>query len=1234
MTLSAGRSPQTAISTNDPASTIPNDFDDDDSSYGTGESFGNGRESFSDDHHGEDDQSKNNEQAIAKSESRAVQVVRALVVVMLLAVTGGVGYGVFYYVSSGEESAFDEDFEDSSEKVMDSIGDYLDQTLGAVDNFVVGIVTNAEQASESENPNTTWPYARIPDFAVRGAKLLSLSKASVFGVYPRVTAEQRRQWEEWAVANDDWVDDSMNIQRNDPTYKGKNVDSWYPGTSISNNFGPAPENATGPHYPTYYQSPLVPVYAAYGWDLYNDYKQEIDEATSRGVVTMGRTLNIVPDDFAVGWIEGLIGPDLNPREPLLAFYYPIDAYSNKQVKILSGQRSLNSDHKFVGVVAVTIFWRQLLRNILSKGSDGTIAVIGSDCNQTFTYEINGASAVYVGAGDLSDPRYHHKEKFAYLHELNSYDSFDRSYTGFPLSKDFCPYWIKVYPSDDMKAAHESNNPIIFMLVAISIFIFTSMVFILYDCVSERRQRKVLRVAKQSTKIVAGLFPQVVRDRLFKTEEDTKQEKADRMVNAKFRLQQFLRGDGDGNGVAPSASETAKSSSIAPIAELFSETTVLFADIAGFTAWSSLREPAQVFSLLEALYGAFDQIAHARGVFKVETIGDSYVAVAGLPDPRPDHAIVMCKFARDIRERMVAVTKELGTELGPDTAELGIRIGLNSGPVTAGVLRGDRSRFQLFGDTVNTAARMESTGMVSKIQVTELTANYLKIYRKDHWLTKREGGVVAKGKGQVQTFFVEPRVRAGSSSNTSDDQMIARSSAEEKQEHKKTAQLVEWNCAILTKILKQIIACREAVLNTSSSHSGRHNLNVSSSHSRRQNAKTSKNTTSIVSKPQKPEGVIVLDEVREVIDLPEFNASHARNQKDPSTIELNSDVLDQLKDYVQRIANLYRANKFHCFEHASHVTMSVVKLLARIQAPTDEEVQNAREDKTDMASTVHDQCCDPLIQFSCVFAALIHDVDHQGVPNTQLFVENSPLVGAYNAKSMAEQNSVDIAWGLLMEHDFDDLRSAICATSLEMTRFRQLVVNSVMATDIMDGDLKTARNARWEKAFSEGRTSGESELVNTNRRATIVIEHMLQASDVSHTMQHWHVFCKWNERLFNEMYEAFTVGRAEKNPAEFWYMGEIEFFDHYIIPLAKKLNDCGVFGVSSDEYLSYALKNREEWERRGKEVVASMLQKIHKAQGDAEAKALASFSKSSRSLNGQHGSTQTATIVATTPPHDS
>ena len=143
---------------------------------------------------------------------------------------------------------------------------------------------------------------------------------------------------------------------------------------------------------------------------------------------------------------------------------------------------------------------------------------------------------------------------------------------------------------------------------------------------------------------------------------------------------------------------------------------------------------------------------------------------------------------------------------------------------------------------------------------------------------------------------------------------------------------------------------------------------------------------------------------------------------------------------------------------------------------------------------------------------------------------------------------------------------------------------------MDKDLKDLRNKRWEKAFSNATDSDSSENA-VNRKATIVIEHLIQASDVAHTMQHWHIYRKWNERLFHEMYIAYKNGRAEKDPSTFWYQGEIGFFDFYIIPLAKKLKECGVFGVSSDEYLQYAQQNRQEWVQKGQQVVSEFIESV-------------------------------------------
>jgi 3'5'-cyclic nucleotide phosphodiesterase len=275
--------------------------------------------------------------------------------------------------------------------------------------------------------------------------------------------------------------------------------------------------------------------------------------------------------------------------------------------------------------------------------------------------------------------------------------------------------------------------------------------------------------------------------------------------------------------------------------------------------------------------------------------------------------------------------------------------------------------------------------------------------------------------------------------------------------------------------------------------------------------------------------------------------------------------------------------------ASHVTMSVNKLLSRIVAPKIEA--GLCPDLNQQAAFLHDHTCgitsDPLTQFAVVLSALIHDLDHPGVSNGQLINEDPKLAARYKGKSVAEQNSVDLAWTVLMSPDYDMLRTAVFSTETELRRFRSLLVNSIIATDIFDKELGTLRKNRWNKAFYET-SSEDSSREAKSRKATIVIEHLIQASDVAHTMQHWHVYQKWNQRLFDEMMMAYKNGRSDKDPSLGWYQGELWFFDNYVIPLAKKLKDCGVFGVSSDEYLNYATHNRDEWASKGMDVVQQFL----------------------------------------------
>ena len=474
-----------------------------------------------------------------------------------------------------------------------------------------------------------------------------------------------------------------------------------------------------------------------------------------------------------------------------------------------------------------------------------------------------------------------------------------------------------------------------------------------------------------------------------------------------------------------------------------------------------------------------------------------------------------------------------------------------------------------------------------------TADSLRSFGKDTWLTPRNGLIDAKGKGMMQCYWVNPKSSKNSmsllptngSSHTHSKLFPSNPTGSIRIEAVYTQEVI-WIADLLEGMLRNVVANR-----TSSGHQQpnvlerKHSVRLFGEHA----------TT-----PR--------DEVTETIILPNSNNNANRttsSSSNPKTVvaSLSSQVKFQIQDYITSIAAMYRNNPFHNFNHACHVVMTTKKLLNRVTKPTGNAI----------SSTAYGITSDPLTQFAIVFSALIHDVQHPGVSNAQLVKEQADVAIRFHNKSVAEQNSVTVAWDLLMQPEFTDFRDAIMADDADYKRFRQLIVNSVMATDLFDPDLRQLRENRWTKAFANDDNGtnniNKAESASTssipcdteedyNRRATIIIEHIIQASDVSHTMQHWHVYQEWNRRLFNEMYTAYTSGRAEKDPSIGWYDGELWFFDNYIIPLAKKLKTCGVFGVSCDELLDYATDNRAEWATKGCSIVQENVRLIIQSSASA------------------------------------
>jgi class 3 adenylate cyclase len=181
-----------------------------------------------------------------------------------------------------------------------------------------------------------------------------------------------------------------------------------------------------------------------------------------------------------------------------------------------------------------------------------------------------------------------------------------------------------------------------------------------------------------------------------------------------------------------------------VADEFDEASILFADIQGFTTLASELSPSEIVTLLNEVFSVFDELVDEFGLEKIKTIGDCYMVAAGVPDPRPDHAVALCSFG--VRMQEVMLEREFAGR------RLQFRVGINSGPVIAGIVGQKRFLYDLWGDAVNLASRMESHGTPGAVQVTKAT--YERI--EDTFVCESQGVADIKGKGPMPVWHVVGR----------------------------------------------------------------------------------------------------------------------------------------------------------------------------------------------------------------------------------------------------------------------------------------------------------------------------------------------------------------------------------------------------------------------------------------------------------------------------------------------
>jgi len=435
-----------------------------------------------------------------------------------------------------------------------------------------------------------WPYETIPHFENIASPYRRMAGSRLIALLPVVESDQKGEWEAYASATQGWVNESYHDL-------GILVDPLPIHPAIYDFVdGHATEALQGPFMPLWQMSPPPHSTGIVNYNLFSNEEfssaLELELKAHEALFTKIADLTVFDDG------------DPNAHESLLVEPVYLDA--------------IDPSSPVVASILVAISWDNIFSDLNRAENHGMHIVLTNTCGDVLTWKLVGGRALFVAKKDSHDPAYDDQE---HVEKLTPFLS-----TTAETSPGYCEYEIHLYPTRDIGDAFYTNRPVTYTTVIVMVFVGLTLCFLVYDrLVQQRQQREQAQTAK-SEAIVHSMFPAEVRDRLLEAEntsaaknlaEEEAREHLGGVKNEgqKVRLKTFL--DEEGHVVD---SEAQIVNDLKPIADLFPNTTVMFADIAGFTAWSSVREPSQVFTLLETVYKAFDKIAKKRKVFKVETVG--------------------------------------------------------------------------------------------------------------------------------------------------------------------------------------------------------------------------------------------------------------------------------------------------------------------------------------------------------------------------------------------------------------------------------------------------------------------------------------------------------------------------------------------------------------------------------------------------------------------------------------
>ena len=554
-------------------------------------------------------------EVLTASENRAVCMLRGVVIVVI--VLTGTLFSVLCFISlrHSEESLFENQYDYNARKLLAAFNDRVRIRIGSAESLAESIT------SYTVDKGIAWPFVALPDFVVRASAIQTLTSSVAISFIPIVTSAKRHAWEQYTAANSQWIEDGIAFEQE---MNGNSIASRRElqldmglnfsksGLNFSNGASenifrlqeldmkassgevPIVEDEAGPYLPIWQTSPVIPIFVNFNLNSTEPIADALRASLGSEQTVLSRVVNSQDTNSILQVVN-----EWN-QSALVVLNFPVFDGFEKNSSV-------------VGLLTLINDWSTYFSDVLPSKVRGMLVVLDNDCDQSYTYRVDGSDAAYVGAGDL------HDNKYSFL-EQRERIAINRN--GVQLNPLYCPYTVKIYPSNDTRAQYYTKHPESYAAIVGGIFLLMLILFVSYDRAVGWRQNSVSRTAVENKAIVASLFPDSVHQRLFKKKDPaapTKSAPSEPLStfgglampeSASLLMQKFLNG-AENDGAVPDRI----------IADMFPETTVFFADIVGFTAWSSQREPTQVFILLQTLYASFDRVAKKLGVFKSKCLFD-------------------------------------------------------------------------------------------------------------------------------------------------------------------------------------------------------------------------------------------------------------------------------------------------------------------------------------------------------------------------------------------------------------------------------------------------------------------------------------------------------------------------------------------------------------------------------------------------------------------------------------